>query len=164
MNATVHDQAGNRPIDQWFAHYSGDHVNATNQRIHVFAVPLILWSVVALLWCVPVPGTWFRQGLWAALAMFFAWSYSYRLSRPLGLGMLAVFFVFGCLCRLLEMRLGLTTLLWPAMAVWVAGLIALLAGFRIEGRRPGRLTGPAGLLVGPLWVLASLYRRMGWSY
>ena len=25
MNATVHDEAGNRPIDQWFDHYSGDH-------------------------------------------------------------------------------------------------------------------------------------------
>ena len=153
-----------RAIDRWFASYSSDHQNATNQLIHVFAVPMIVWSVIALLWCIPVPGTLARTGIWAALAMFFAWSYCYRLSRPLGLGMLAVFFVFGCLCRLLEMRLGLTTLLWTAMAVWVAGLIALLAGFRIEGRRPGRLTGPAGLLVGPLWVLASLYRRMGWSY
>ena len=28
MNASTE-----RPIDQWFAHYSGDHQNATNQRI-----------------------------------------------------------------------------------------------------------------------------------
>ena len=56
------------------------------------------------------------------------------------------------------------TLLWTAVAVLVAGSIALFAGFRIEGRRPGWLTAPPGLLVGPLWVLASLYRRMGWKY
>lgn len=153
-----------RRIDRHLAQYSDACRDPLNQAIRAIAVPAILWSMVALLWCIPVPGTLARTGIWAALAMFFAWSYCYRLSRPLGLGMLAVFFVFGCLCRLLEMRLGLTTLLWTAMAVWVAGLIALLAGFRIEGRRPGRLTGPAGLLVGPLWVLASLYRRMGWSY
>ena len=67
MNASTE-----RPIDQWFAHYSGDHQNATNQRIHVVAVPLILWSVIGLLWCIPVPGNWFRPGLWAALAMFLA--------------------------------------------------------------------------------------------
>jgi hypothetical protein len=33
----------------------------------------------------------FRQGLWAAMAMFLAWMFYYRASRRLGLGMLAVF-------------------------------------------------------------------------
>ena len=63
-----------RPIDRWFASYSDDHRNAVNQRIHVVAVPAILWSVVALLWSVPVPVSgWFSQGIWAALAMY-SWS------------------------------------------------------------------------------------------
>src|SRR5690606_4257058 len=84
------DGMDDRRIDQWFAHYSEDHRNQTNQRIHVVAVPLILWSVVALLWCIPVPGTLFRPGLWAALAMFFAWAFYYRASRRLGLGMLEI--------------------------------------------------------------------------
>lgn len=153
-----------RSIDLHLARYADQYGGAHGRRIHGIAGFAILWSLVALLWCIPVPGTLAQTGIWAALAMFFAWSYCYRLSRPLGLGMLAVFFVFGCLCRLLEMRLGLTALLWTAVAVLVAGSIALFAGFRIEGRRPGWLTAPPGLLVGPLWVLASLYRRMGWKY
>lgn len=153
-----------RSIDLHLARYADQYGGAHGRRIHGIAGFAILWSLVALLWCIPVPGTLAQTGIWAALAMFFAWSYYYRLSRPLGLGMLAVFFVFGCLCRLLEMRLGLTALLWTAVAVLVAGSIALFAGFRIEGRRPGWLTAPPGLLVGPLWVLASLYRRMGWKY
>ena len=153
-----------RSIDLHLARYADQNGGAHGRRIHGIAGFAILWSLVALLWCIPVPGTLAQTGIWAALAMFFAWSYCYRLSRPLGLGMLAVFFVFGCLCRLLEMRLGLTALLWTAVAVLVAGSIALFAGFRIEGRRPGWLTAPPGLLVGPLWVLASLYRRMGWKY
>ena len=153
-----------RSIDLHLARYADQYGGAHGRRIHGIAGFAILWSLVALLWCIPVPGTLAQTGIWAALAMFFAWSYCYRLSRPLGLGMLAVFFVFGCLCRLLEMRLGLTALLWTAVAVLVAGSIALFAGFRIEGRRPGWLTAPPGLLAGPLWVLASLYRRMGWKY
>ena len=153
-----------RSIDLHLARYADQYGGAHGRRIHGIAGFAILWSLVALLWCIPVPGTLAQTGIWAARAMFFAWSYCYRLSRPLGLGMLAVFFVFGCLCRLLEMRLGLTALLWTAVAVLVAGSIALFAGFRIEGRRPGWLTAPPGLLVGPLWVLASLYRRMGWKY
>ena len=39
---STHDST-QRPIDRWFAHYSGDHRNATNQLIHVICVPAILW-------------------------------------------------------------------------------------------------------------------------
>ena len=89
MNA--HAEPPQRPIDRWFASYSGDHRNDTNQWIHVFAVPAILWSVIALLWCIPVPIGWFKAGLWAALAMFAAWMFYWRASRALGFGMLVVF-------------------------------------------------------------------------
>ena len=47
MSASTDSQMGGRPIDAWFAHYSGDHQNTTNQRIHVIAVPLILIGLVA---------------------------------------------------------------------------------------------------------------------
>jgi uncharacterized membrane protein YGL010W len=153
-----------RPIDRYFASYSGDHQNRINQRIHLVAVPAILWSVVALLWCIPVYGTLLKSGIWAALVMFFAWSYYYRMSRPLGLGMLAVLFVCGCLCRLLEARLGLGGLLWTAIGVFVLAWIAQFIGHRIEGRKPSFLTDLVYLLIGPAWVLAKFYRLMGWKY
>ena len=153
-----------RPIDRHLAHYSDDHRNPINQYIHVLAVPAATWSVVALLWCIPVFGTLAKTGIWAALAMFFAWSYYYRLSRPLGLGMLMVFFVYGCLCRLLEMRLGLVMLLWTALAVLVLAWAGQFIGHRLEGRKPGLFTDRVYLLIGPLWVLARLYRRIGWKY
>lgn len=153
-----------RPIDRYFASYSDNHRNALNQRIHLVAVPAILWSVVALVWCIPTFGTWMKTGIWAALAMFFAWMFYYRMSRPLGLGMLAVFFFCGCLCRLIEARLGLATLLWSAAAVFAVAWIAQFIGHRFEGRTPGFFTDPAYLLIGPAWVLARLYRALGWKY
>lgn len=52
-----------RPIDHWFASYANDHQHAINQRIHMIAVPLILWSVIALLWCLPVIEGVSRPGL-----------------------------------------------------------------------------------------------------
>lgn len=64
-----------RPIDRYFASYSDDHRNVINQRIHVVAVPAILWSVVALLWCLPPLITWFQYGIWSAFAMFSAWCF-----------------------------------------------------------------------------------------
>ena len=158
------NEAMQRPIDRWFQNYSGDHRNETNQLIHVIAVPAILWSVVALLWCIPVFGTLFKSGIWAALAMFGAWMFYNRLSRPIGYGMLVVFFTFGCLCRLLEQRFGLQVLLWLAIGVFVVAWIAQFIGHKIEGKKPGFFTDLVYLLIGPIWVLAKFYRRMGWKY
>ena len=156
--------ATQRPIDRWFASYSGDHRNATNQWTHVVCVPAILWSVVALLWCVPSPGTWFRAGFWAGLAMFAVWMFYYRASRKLGLGMLATFVLLGWVTRWLHDSLGTANLLRLAVAVFVVAWIGQFVGHRIEGRKPSFLTDLTYLLIGPAWVLAKLYRKLGWSY
>ncbi|MFT4198178.1 MAG: DUF962 domain-containing protein [Pseudoxanthomonas sp.] len=154
-----------RTVQDWFASYSDDHRNRINQAIHVVAVPLILWSVIALLWCIPVGASWFvRNGVWAALAMFAAWTYYNRLSRSLGLGVFVVFFTMACLCRLIALRLGVPVLLGSALAVFVLAWIAQFVGHHIEGRRPSFLTDLSYLLIGPLWVLAKGYRALGWRY
>jgi uncharacterized membrane protein YGL010W len=153
-----------RPIDDWFASYSRDHRDPVNQAIHMVAVPAILWSVVALLWCIPIHASWFRSGVWAGLAMFAAWTFYNRLSRRIGYGMFVVFFTMGCLCRLVTLRAGIDVLLWSALAVFVVAWIAQFVGHRIEGRKPSFLTDIVYLLIGPIWVLAKFYRRMGWRY
>ncbi|KAF1719103.1 DUF962 domain-containing protein [Pseudoxanthomonas wuyuanensis] len=159
MNATAQ-----RPLDRWFASYSGDHRNQTNQRIHVFAVPAILWTVIAFLWCVPVFGTWMKTGIWAALAMFGAWMFYYKMSRPLGFGMLALFVAMAWVTRWLQMLLGTENLFWLALAVFVIAWIAQFVGHKIEGRKPSFLTDLTYLLIGPAWVLSKLYRKLGWKY
>lgn len=153
-----------RPVDRYFASYSDDHRHPLNQAIHVVAVPAILWSVVALLWCLPPLMTWFQNGIWAGLAMFAAWCFYNRLSRPLGIGMLVVLFVCGCICRLLEAEIGLRGLAITAVSVFVVAWIAQFVGHRLEGRRPSFLTDLVYLLIGPAWVVAKLYRRLGWAY
>ena len=161
MNATAE-----RPIDRFFASYSADHQNETNQLIHVFAGPLILWSVIALVWCIPVFGTLFKSGIWAALAMFAAWMFYNRLSRPIGYGMLAIFFTMACVCRLIEQTFGVQALLLTAIAVFVGAWIAQFIGHskRYEGKKPSFFTDLTYLLIGPIWVLSKFYRKMGWKY
>ena len=159
-----------RPIDRYFANYSRDHQNHTNQLIHVICVPAIAWSVIALLWCIPSPGTWFRAGFWAGfwagLAMFAAWMFYYRASRKLGLGMLVLFVVSGWLTQYLHVRLGVTQLLYLGIAVFVVAWIGQFIGHSklFEGKRPSFFTDLRYLLIGPAWVLAKLYRKLGWSY
>ena len=164
MSTLAHPAATPRPIDRWFASYSGDHRNATNQRIHVFAVPAILWSVIALLWCIPSPDAMFRPGVWAALPMFAAMLFYYRASRPLGLGMLVQFVALSALTYWIAQRFGIRTLLWSAIGVFVVAWIAQFIGHKIEGKKPSFLTDLTYLLIGPAWVLAKLYRKLGWAY
>lgn len=159
-------QSPQRPIDRWFANYSGDHRNHANQLIHVICVPAILWSVIALLWCIPAPGTWFRPGFWAGLAMLTSALFYYRASRALGLGMIVVYVLMGLLTRWLHDSYGTTTLLWLAIGVFVVAWIGQFVGHSklFEGKRPSFFTDLRYLLIGPAWVLAKLYRKLGWSY
>lgn len=155
-----------RPIDRYFANYSGDHQNHANQLIHVICVPAIAWSVIALLWCIPSPGTWSRAGFWAALAMFAAWMFYYRASRRLGLGMLVMFVLSGWLTQWLYVLLGPMQLLYLGIGVFVVAWIGQFIGHSkmFEGKRPSFFTDLRYLLIGPAWVLAKLYRKLGWSY
>ncbi|RPE79633.1 DUF962 domain-containing protein [Vulcaniibacterium tengchongense] len=163
MNAT---DSAQRPIDCWFAHYSADHRHPVNQRIHAICVPAILWSVIALLWCIPAPGTWFRPGFWAGLAMLAAALFYYRASRALGLGMVVAFVLMGLLTRWLHDGYGPRVLLALAVGVFVVAWIGQFVGHsrRYEGKRPSFLTDLTYLLIGPAWVLAKLYRRLGLRY
>ena len=157
--------ASERPIDRWFSSYSGDHRNATNQKIHVVAVPLILWSVIALLWCIPLPpGAWFRPGIWAALAMFGAWMFYNRASRRLGIGMLAMFVAMAWVTRFLHLALGTTQLLYLAVGVFVLAWVAQFIGHEFEGKRPSFLTDLTYLLIGPLWLMSKFFGRLGLAW
>jgi uncharacterized membrane protein YGL010W len=153
-----------RPIEDWFARHARAHRDPVNQAIQVVAAPALLWSMIALLWCIPVQVHWLRSGVWAALAMFAAWSFYNRLSRSIGLGMFVVFFFMACVCRLVAQRAGLDALRWSALGVFVPACIAQWVGHRIEGRKPGLSIDIMSLLIGPIWVLAGVYRKMGWRY
>src|SRR5215475_1690017 len=89
----IHD--ARREVDRWLGNYSDDHRNPTNVLIHWICVPLILWTVIALFWLVPVPALLGRPGFWAGMAMVAALGFYLRLSRPLGAGMFAAFVVLG---------------------------------------------------------------------
>jgi uncharacterized membrane protein YGL010W len=149
------------PITTWFDNYSGDHRNSTNQMIHVWCVPAILWSVIALLWTIPVPEALMRPGAWAGLAMAATLIFYWRLSRPLALGMLLFFVAFGASSEAMRVAFGVRMLLWIAVAVFVVAWIGQFIGHKIEGRKPSFLTDLSYLLIGPLWVLAKLYRKLG---
>ncbi len=166
MSATpeVPAEQTQREVDRWLDNYAADHRNPTNVAIHWICVPLILWTVIALLWVVPVPAWLGRAGLWAGIAMFFALTFYLRLSRSLGYVMLATFVVLGLMTEGLYRTLGSRQLMWLAIVVFVLAWIAQFVGHKIEGKKPSFLTDLAYLLIGPAWIMTKLMRRLGLSY
>ena len=153
-----------RPIDRYLGSYSADHRNGLNQIIHWICVPPIVWTVMAALYVIPVPGTMFRPGMSAGFAMVAAVAYYLRLSRPLGLAMAVAFAVMLAFTWWLYGMLGPRYLLYTAIAVFVIAWVAQFIGHEFEGKRPSFLTDLQYLLIGPLWLTSKLMRKLGIAY
>ena len=87
-----------RTIDTLLARYGESHRNHVNEWVHIVCVPLIVFSLLGLLWSV--------HASVALLSSILALYYYYKLSRPFAAGMLAM----------LAIMLGLL-LLMPALTI-----------------------------------------------
>jgi len=152
-----------RTMQSWLDGYSADHRNSTNQVIHWICVPPIVWSVVALLWTIPVPATLARPGTWAVAVMVLAFYWYWKHSRPLAAALLFAFALLGLFTNVLFSVLGTTSLRWLAVGVFVVAWIGQFIGHKLEGRRPSFLTDLSYLLIGPAWLMAKLLRKMGFT-
>ena len=118
-----------RTIDTLLARYGESHRNHVNEWVHIVCVPLIVFSLLGLLWSAH-PSV-------ALLASILALYYYYKLSRPFAAGMLAI----------LVIMLGLL-LLMPALTILPVSL-ALPAGRFVGGRQC--LTSPQSFRVARPW-------------
>ena len=152
-----------RTMQDWLDSYSRDHQNPTNQVFHWLCVPPIVWSVIALLWTIPVPASFARPGAWSVLVMVLAFYWYWKRSHRLALGLLLAFAVLGLFTNLLYYRLGAMMLCYVAIAVFVVAWIGQFIGHQYEGRRPSFLTDLSYLLIGPAWLMAKLLRKLGFK-
>ena len=137
--------------DALFERYGSHHRNRLNKAAHWICVPLIVWSVLGLLWSAAPLAAYAAGG--AALA-FYLW-----LSVPIALGMAVVLAVMLYALT----WLGERTLVVSAV-VFVAAWIGQFVGHAIERSRPSFLEDLRSFLVGPAWLLGFVYRRLGIGY
>jgi uncharacterized membrane protein YGL010W len=144
-------ESNTRKVDRLLERYGEFHRNRANKAIHWVCVPLIVWSVLGALWTVsPVAA-------YVAIALTIA--FYVRLSLPLAVGMLGVIALMVWPLTLLGSRA-----LIVSIAVFVAAWIGHFIGHILEGRKPAFLEDVRSLLIGPVWLLADLYRRLGIAY
>ena len=152
-----------RSVNQWLDDYGDSHRNRTNKLLHWICVPVIVWCVIALLWALPTTADVPAVLNWAVLAVAAALAYYTMLSPPLALGALALLIAMLLSIFLIE-RAGMGPVWRIGTILFVLAWIGQFIGHHIEGKRPSFLKDIQFLLIGPLWLLASLYRRFGIRY
>lgn len=141
-----------RPIDTLLAQYSESHLNHTNEIIHFVCVPVIVFTLLGLVWAIhPL----------AALAVTIAsLLYYFQLSKPFAVGMLLMSALFLAVLAALPPA----TVLPLSIAIFVLAWVGQFIGHKIEGKKPSFLDDLRFLLIGPLFVLSFLYRRLNVAY
>jgi uncharacterized membrane protein YGL010W len=149
-----------RTFDQWMREYAVSHTNPTNVLIHKICVPLIMFSVLGLLWCIPTPQFFqFNPTLnWASIAAAAALCFYFLLNRLMFIGMLVQSVLMLSLCAWLD---SLSILLPVSIAIFIVSWFFQFWGHKIEGKKPSFADDIAFLLIGPLWVQRALYRKIG---
>jgi uncharacterized membrane protein YGL010W len=99
---------------------------------------------------------------WATIAIVLSIVYYFSLSATLGLGAAIGLGIMAYIVSWLD------TLAWPLWAtclvIFVIAWIGQFIGHAIEGKRPSFMKDIQFLLIGPIWLLGHLYRKLGIAY
>lgn len=155
-----------KTADAWFAEYGESHQDHTNELIHWICVPIIFGCVLGFIWTIPVPTAWTEFVPWfnwtlvaiAVASLFYLW-----LSPALSAGLF--FFMALCYSVIVLLDLFAPWRVWQICAVaFVLAWIGQFVGHKIEGRKPSFFKDLTFLLIGPAWLMSSVYKKLGQAY
>lgn len=153
------------PVGQWLDEYGESHRDPVNKRIHWICVPAIMVSLIGLLAAIPVPAEFSHLGPWldwGVILLLAAMLYYVVLSLRLATGMILVAAMVLAAVHGLKL---LPFALWASsLSIFVVAWIGQFIGHKIEGKKPSFFKDIQFLLIGPLWLLAAIYRRLGLRY
>ena len=145
-----------KTIHEWLAEYGESHTHPSNVLIHKICVPAIMFSILGMLWTVPIG----QSGLNAALAFVgLALIFYAKLSFKLCLGMVLKAGVM--LLLIWSLQESQMPLLSICLGVFIVSWVFQFIGHKIEGKKPSFFQDLLFLLIGPLWTLQFLYKRFG---
>lgn len=152
-------------IEKWLDDYGQSHQNPVNKAFHWICVPAIVFSLIGLMWSLPVPRVFTEISSilnWGTLFLMASIVYYFILSATLALGMVAV--SAGIIYALFRLD-ALSTPLWQiSIGIFVIAWIGQFIGHMVEGKRPSFFEDLQFLMIGPIWLLSFIYRRLGIPY
>ncbi len=160
-----------KQIDILFDTYAESHQNSSNKLIHCICVPLIVFSLLGLLWQIPFPhleflGRYNGYFNWASFLIAFAMYYYFTLSRVLFFIMIWIISAMSYAIVKIEQAYGLgsKTAIAIYAAVFILSWIGQFIGHKIEGKKPSFLNDVKFLLIGPIWLLHFICKKINLKY
>ncbi len=156
-----------RKIDLLLQEYGESHQNNLNKAIHWVCIPLIMYSLVGLLWSIPFPrdflNGWLSVG---SILIFVSLVYYLRLSIPLFIGFLIIslglvignYYLFQLLNHDHIHMFGISFIIF--FVAWLGQFY----GHKMEGKKPSFLKDLQFLMIGPAWLLHFIYLKVGIPY
>lgn len=144
--------------------YTKSHLNPVNAWIHVFCVPVIVFSTLGLAWAVPL-GRWLGLAPDIAPYINLATVTALPLSvfyLRLSVGSLAVMMVWFAVsvAGILAIQTAGWSLLTFCLVLWVLSWAIQIYGHKIEGAKPSAADDVVFFLIGPLFIMDKLVRRL----
>ena len=163
-----------RKIEKLIAEYGESHKNKTNKLIHWFCVPSIFFSIVALVWCIPLGPLGnltidnHKYINWATISIILVFIYYFTLSPKLTVGMALFSIVCLFLTNWIENKILMDKLnisLWMiSVLLFIVSWIIQFIGHEIEGKKPSFLKDVQFLLIGPAWLMHFIYQKLNIRY
>jgi uncharacterized membrane protein YGL010W len=159
------------PVDLLFEKYAESHQDHTNKIIHWICVPLIVFSLLGLVWAIPFPqlsflGQYASFLNWASFLIAFALYYYYTLSPTLFFIMIWVISAMSYGIVKLEYweQTGGPAMWLVCLLIFVLAWVGQFIGHKIEGKKPSFFDDLKFLLIGPIWLVHFICKKIGLKY
>lgn len=149
-----------KPVDTWMDEYACSHQHPANKIIHRICVPVIIFSLAGMLWVIPFPDISMSLFIlnWTTIFIFIVLAYYFYLSWRLAIGMLICTLMLYAILLWLESTV--TNLGQISVILFIIGWFGQFIGHTIEKKRPSFFLDIQFLLIGPLFLLTELYRKL----
>lgn len=156
-----------RKIDQLFTEYAESHQNEKNKLIHWICVPLIFWSILGFISLIPAPHFFLKYfgaiSIISAIAIFLVTIYYFSLSWRTALIMIFMMLLLEHFVYFINISFGRQSWIF-FLAVFILSWIGQFYGHKIEGKKPSFLKDLQFLLIGPIWLLHFVLKKLGLKY
>ena len=148
--------------DEWLTDYGETHRDIQYAAVYWMSVPVLVVGMVGLLWSLPVPQEFLAISPvlnWGTAFLLATVVYYFIISMPLAIGMLP--FLAGVIACQVWLEHSDYSAQQAAAGLTLASMVGLYLGRHAARGFKAVLEDVQLLMIGPIWILSQLYRKMG---
>ncbi len=171
-----------RKIDQLFSEYAESHQNKANKFIHWICVPLIFFTIVGFISLIPISLTKILNDIshysnslighihignsfinfMGIVILIMVTIFYFKLSRIISIIMFFIMLMMFYISSKINQLFNNSWIIY--LSIFVITWIFQFLGHKIEGKKPSFLKDLQFLLVGPIWLLHFILKKIGIPY